>query len=176
VTHSHSRQRGDLQASGLWRLLPRQNLAASVYGTILVSSVIVGLAATNLAAGTMMAAVSVTALVFALAHAWSTSLARSAEDRSAMSVRRVLDGVRHEWPMVEAVAPALVALGLAALGVYSVKAGLWIAISANTVLLFVWGAILRHRAGGTAADFLAAGLTTAALGLVLVALKALVAH
>ncbi len=160
--------------SGLWRLLPRQNLAASVYGTILVSSVIVGLAATDLAVGMMMAAVSVTALVFALAHAWSTALARSAEDGQALSAGHLLDGVRHEWPMVEAVTPALLALGLAAFGIYSVNAGLWVAIIANTVLLFVWGSILRHRAGGTPAQFLAAGLTTAMLGLVLVALKTLV--
>ena len=76
--------------------------------------------------------------------------------------------------MVEAVTPALVALGLAALGVYSESTGLWIAIIANTVLLFVWGAILRHRAAGNAMQSIAAGLTTATLGLVLVALKALV--
>jgi hypothetical protein len=87
------------------RLLPQQNLAASVYGTILVSSVIVGLAQTNLSAGLMMAAVAVTALVFALAHAWSMALARRAEDRQALSPGHVFDGIRHEWPMVEAVGP-----------------------------------------------------------------------
>jgi hypothetical protein len=86
----------------------------------------------------MMATVAVTALVFALAHAWSTALARSAEDRQALSPGHVLDGIRHEWPMVEAVAPTLVALALAALDAYSVNTGLWVAIIANTVLLFVW--------------------------------------
>jgi hypothetical protein len=140
----------------------------------LVSSVIVGLAETNLGAGAMMAALAVTALVFALAHAWATALARSADDRQALSPGHLLDGIRHEWPMVEAVAPALVALALAAVGIYSESTGLWVAIIANTVLLFVWGAILRHRAAGSPVEFLAAGLTTAMLGLVLVALKVLV--
>jgi hypothetical protein len=158
----------------LGRLLPQDNLAASVYGTVLVSSVIVGLAQTELTAGYMMAALAVTALVFALAHAWSTALAQSARDREALRPDHLLDGVRHEWPMVEAVGPALLALGVAALGAYSAKTGLWIAIIANTVLLFVWGAILRHRAAGGFLQFLAAGLTTAMLGLVLVALKVLV--
>ena len=153
---------------------PRQNLSASVYGTILVSSVIVGLAGTNLTAGAMMAALAVTAAVFALAHAWSGALARSADDRQALAVGHVLDGIRHEWPMVEAVAPALLALALAGLGVYSEGTGLWIAIVANTFLLFAWGAILRHRAGGGAMELIAAGLTTAMLGLALVALKVLV--
>ena len=162
------------ESHGLWRLLPRENLAASVYGTILVSSVIVGLAATDLGAGAVMAALTVTALVFALAHAWSTALARSAVDREALGTRHLLDSLRHEWPMVEAVTPALLAVGLAALGVYSTSTGLWIAIIANTVLLFAWGAILRHRAGGTTVQFLIAGLTTAMLGVVLVVLKAIV--
>ena len=134
---------------------------------------IVGLAQTNFTAAMMMAGVAVTALVFALAHAWSRALARSAEDREALSTGHLLDGIRHEWPMVEAVGPALVALTLAVLGVYSAKAGLWVAILANTMLLFVWGAILRHRAGGTSLQFMAAGLTTASLGLMLVLLKAL---
>ena len=135
---------------------------------------IVALAQTNLAATEMMVAVAVTALVFALAHAWSTALARSAQDRQALSAGHVLDGIRHEWPMVEAVTPALVALGLAALGVYSERTGLWVALITNTVLLFVWGAILRHRAAGSPMAVFGAGLTTGTLGLVLVALKALV--
>jgi hypothetical protein len=159
---------------GLARLLPRDNLAASVYGTILVSSVIVGLGHTSLTSGWMIAAVSVTALVFALAHAWSLALARSAEDRQALSPSHVLDAIRHEWPMVEAVAPAVAALALAVVGVYSPQTGLWVGIIANTGLLFAWGAILRHRAAGSPRDAFAAGLTTAMLGLVLVALKAFV--
>jgi hypothetical protein len=160
--------------AGLRRLLPRRNLAASVYGTVLVSSVIVGLGRTGFTAGQMMVTVAVTAIVFALAHAWSHALARSASDRKALAVDHVLDAVRHEWPMVTAVAPALVALTFAAAGSYSTKAGLWIAMIANTVLLFCWGAVLRHRAEGSAFEWFMAGLTTATLGLVLVALKALV--
>ncbi len=167
-------ERPPAQPRALWRLLPRENLSASVYGTILVSSVIVGLGGTSLTAGRMMAALAVTALVFALAHAWSGALARSADDRRALAVGHVLDGIRHEWPMVEAVTPALLALGLAALGVYSVNTSLWIAIIANTFLLFAWGALLRRRAAGNAMESTLAGLTTAMLGLVLVALKALV--
>ena len=87
------------------RLLPRRNLAGSVYGTILVSSVIVGLSQTDLTAGQIMATVAVTGLVFGLAHAWSNALARSASDRQALAVDHVMDGIRHEWPMVSAVLP-----------------------------------------------------------------------
>jgi hypothetical protein len=138
---------------------------------VLVSSVIVGLAGAEYTAGWTMAAVAVTALVFALAHAWSTALARSADSRRPMSRAALWDGIRHEWPMAEAAAPALVALGLAAVGVYSVETGLWAAVLANTALLFIWGAALRHQAAGNAAQMMVAGLATSMLGLVVVALK-----
>jgi hypothetical protein len=160
--------------TGLHRLLPRENLAASVYGTVLVSSVIVGLGGSSAPAGWMMAALGVTVIVFASAHAWALALARSADERRPMSVQGFLLGLRHEWPMAEAVLPALLALGLAVLDVYPKKTGLWIAIIANTVLLFIWGAILRHRAGGSAIQALTAGFMTSTLGLALVGLKVLV--
>jgi hypothetical protein len=159
---------------GLGRLLPRENLPASVYGTVLVSSVIVGLGQAEDSAGWMMATVTVTALVFSLAHGWANALGRSATDRQPMSLELLLEGIRYEWPMAEAVMPALVALGLAALDVYSIQTGLWVAIVANTVLLFVWGARLRQRAEGTPVQIFVAGLMTSTLGLVLVVLKAVV--
>lgn len=171
---SASEQTGGPSATLSHALLPRRNLAGSVYGTVLVSSVIVGLAQTDLTASQMMATVAVTALVFALAHAWANALARSAADRQALALDHLVEGVRHEWPMVTAVTPALLALAIAAVGAYSAKSGLWIAIIANTVLLFCWGAVLRHRAEGTTFEWLAAGATTAMLGLVLIGLKAFV--
>ena len=76
--------------------------------------------------------------------------------------------------VVEAVLPALIALLLAVLDVYSVRTALWIAIIANGVLLLLWGVLLRRHAGGSALEQAVAGLTTAAFGLVLIALKALV--
>jgi hypothetical protein len=158
----------------LERLLPRRNLAATVYGTVLVSSVIVGLDDADYSAGSVMAAVGVTALVFALAHAWAETLAHSAWSRRHVDFRALKDGLEQEWPMAEAVGPALLAMFLAVLGVYSTDTGLWVAIIANTFLLFFWGAAIRQRAGGAPVQLVVAGLETSTLGLVLVALKALV--
>jgi hypothetical protein len=156
------------------RLLPRDNLAATVYGTVLVSSVIFGLGGADFTPGWTMAVVAVTALVFALAHAWAVALSHSADQRRPMGLEAFRHGIRHEWPMVEAVAPTLAALGLAVVNVYSVRTGLWVAMSLNTALLFVWGAALRHRADGTPAQVIGAGFVTSMLGLVVVALKVLV--
>lgn len=158
---------------GLPRLLSRRNPAASLYGNVLVTSVLAALASVDRALE-MMATVGITAVVFALAHAWAHALAESATGQMPVGVRTLLGALRHEWPMAKAAGPALVALFLATLGVYSAKTGLWIAVWVNILLLFVWGAALRQRAGGTHLQAMAAGLASLALGLTLAGLKLLV--
>jgi cobalamin synthase len=161
-------------ARGLPRLLSRRNPAASLYGTVLVTSVLAALEPAVERAREMLVTVGVTSLVFALSHAWAHALARSATTRAPADARGLLRGLRHEWPMAKAAGPALVALLLATLGIYSAKTGLWIAMGVNVVLLFVWGAALRQRAGGTNLQALGAGLASLALGLTLAGLKLLV--
>ena len=122
----------------------------------------------------MIAADFVTAFVFALAHAWSHALARSGAEHTPITRRSMRGSLSHEWPIVESALPAALMLLPAALGIYSVYTGLWLAMSVNVALLFVWGAGLRQLAGGTSLQILASGMATAALGLVLVVLKIIV--
>jgi hypothetical protein len=154
--------------------MPRQNVAASVYGTVLVSSVIVGLDEAEESTGSMIAIVVVTGVVFALAHGWSNAIGRSAELGQPLRLEVLKQSITQEWPMAQAVGPSVVALVLAGVGVYSTNTGLWAAIIANIVLLFAWGAVLSELANGTPVQIVVGGLETSTLGLVLVALKALV--
>lgn len=48
------------------------------------------------------------------------------------------------------------------------------AVLLNVVLLFVWGAVLRHLEDGTRREVFAAGTVSAAFGLALVAFKVFV--
>jgi hypothetical protein len=162
------------RSSGFARLLPEGNLAGRLYGTVLVTSVLATLGASEERVGFMIAAVHVTALVFALAHAWAHALDATAATRAPVDRRALARALGREWPIVQSALPATVALALAAAGVYSVDAGLWVAVIVNVCLLFVWGAGLRELAAGTALQILAAGLSSASLGLVLVLLKVLV--
>jgi hypothetical protein len=155
------------------RLIPDNNLAGRLYGTVLVTSVLVTLAGSE-RVGYVIAAVLVTTLVFALAHAWAHALAGSGAARAPLDRHALLVSIGHEFPIVQAALPAEVALLLAALDVYSLETALWIAVLVNVSLLFMWGAGLRHLAGGTKLQVLGAGLASASLGLVLVALKVLV--
>src|SRR3954451_1464662 len=122
----------------------------------------------------MIVIVAVTGLVFALAHGWSDAIARSTQRREALRLEVLTESIRQEWPMVEAVGPSVLALAVAAVGVYSTNTGLWAATVANVVLLFAWGAVLSELANGTRVQVFVGGLETSTLGLVLVALKALV--
>ncbi len=166
----------EMSGSRFAHLLPRGNLAGSLYGLILVTSVIATLEQNEERIGLMIAALVVTALVFALAHAWAHALDAAARARAPVDRHLLLRGVRHEWPIVQAALPASIALALAGFDLYTVATGLWIAVGVNVGLLFVWGAVLRDIAGGNLAQVILGGLSSAALGLMLVLLKVIVSH
>jgi hypothetical protein len=162
--------------TGLIRFVPRGNLEGSLYGLILVTSVMATLEQDEERVGLMIAALVITALVFALAHAWAHALDAAAKARRPLDRHMLAAGVRHEWPIVQAALPASIVLALAATDLYTVATGLWIATVLNVGLLFVWGAGLREFAGGTLGQTLLAGLSSASLGLLLVLLKIVVSH
>jgi hypothetical protein len=162
--------------TGLARLLPRGNLAGSLYGLVLVTSVMATLEQDEERVGLMIAALVTTALVFALAHAWAHALDAAAKARRPLDRHMLAAGVRHEWPIVQAAFPASIVLALAASDLYTVATGLWIATGINVGSMFVWGAVLRDLAGGTLGQALLAGLSSASLGLLLVLLKIVVSH
>jgi hypothetical protein len=141
---------------------------------VLVTSLLVTYGGHEERVGYIIAAVVVTALVFALAHAWAGALEETAATRTPVHVRALARSFAHEWPLVQSAVPATIALALAGLDVYSVETGLWVAVGINVCLLFAWGAGLRELAGGTPLRVLGAGLASAALGLLLVVLKVLV--
>jgi hypothetical protein len=158
----------------LARLLPDSNMAARLYGTVLVTSILATFDAEEQEAVWMMAAVVVAAAIFAITHAWAQSLAARADIGTRDGRETLLAALRHEWPMVESAGPAALFLLLAALGAYSPDTGIWIAILVNIALLFVWGAGLKQAAGGTGGWIVLSGLWSVTLGVVLVILKLLI--
>lgn len=157
----------------LARLLPRGNLAGSLYGIVLVTSILVTFVGSD-RIGFMIAGVVVTTLVFALAHAWAHALGDTLGTRAPVDRGKLLHSLRREWSIVEAAAPATIVLVLGALGLYSAATALWIAVLLNVALMFVWGVALRQLSGGNSLEVLGAGLASASLGFLLVLLKLLV--
>lgn len=161
-------------------LRPRQwtltavDLSGSVYGTILASSIVVALGYRDGNALVMIGALMVTELVFAFSHAWSALLATGAARGGFPSASDLWAAFRHEWPVLQATWPAVTALLLAALGVYSTDTGVDVALVANAAILFLWGLALARLQGLPPLLAFAAGLLTGLLGVALVVLKVLV--
>ncbi|HEY6779672.1 MAG TPA: hypothetical protein VI111_01890 [Thermoleophilaceae bacterium] len=155
------------------RLLPKGNVEGSIYGVILVSSLMATLSPAK-AVGATMAALAVTTIVFALAHAWAHAMSLAAEAHAPLDRRALLRSLSHEWAIVQAVVPALLALVPVALGWYDQTTGLWIGLGCNIGLLLIWGAGVRELAGGSRLQVLASALVSGSLGLLLAVLKVVV--
>ena len=155
---------------GIARLLPKGNVEGSIYGVILVSSLVATLSPKN-DVGVTMAALAVTTIVFALAHAWAHAMSHAADAHAPIDRRALIHSLGHEWAIVQAAGPVLVALIPVALDWYDQTTGLWIGLGCNTVLLLIWGAGVRELGGGTRVQMLLAALASGSLGLLLAALK-----
>jgi hypothetical protein len=128
--------------TGLARLLPRGHLAGSIYGLILVTSVMATLEQNEEQVGLMIAALLITAGVFALAHAWAHALDAAGKARMPVDRHLLARGVRHEWPIVQAALPASIVLALAATDLYTVATGL--SSAALGLLLALLKVIVSH--------------------------------
>jgi hypothetical protein len=164
---------GSSPRTGIARLLPSDNLEGSLYGVVLATSLLATLD-DHEAPGYAIAALLITAIVFALAHAWSRAMGWSAAQRAALHGAALLRSVWRESALVLGALPAMLALVPVALGWYSTETGLWLGLAVNVALLFVWGAGVRRLAGGSRPQAAWSGLASSSLGLLLALLKVFV--
>jgi hypothetical protein len=120
--------------------------------------------------------IAVTTVVFWLAHVYAHSLGHVlAQDRhlSVAELRRI---ARHEAAIVEAAVPPLAAMLLAAFGLISTRASIWIAYGLGLAVLVATGLVFaRVERLGLLGTLVVVALNLA-LGLILVALKIAVTH
>lgn len=154
-----------------------RDIAGTVYGTIVVMSVIAaGSSQHEVDAARLAGLVPTTALVFWFAHLYSHALDVSVRTQTRLTEDRLVDVARHEAAIpLAAVAPTL-ALVAGALGLVRESTSVWVALGFGVATLGAVGAryatIERLPRGQTLA---AIGLNLA-LGLVIVALKAGLSH
>jgi hypothetical protein len=119
---------------------------------------------------------AVTAVVFWLAHVYAHSLAHVVAEDEHLSFAELRRIGRHESSIIEAAIPPLVPLLLAAFGLISTKAGVWIAYGLGLAVLMASGLIFaRVERLGWPATLVVVALNVA-LGVILVALKLVVTH
>ena len=119
---------------------------------------------------------AVTTVVFWLAHVYAHSLGHVlAQDRHLSLVELRVIG-RHEAAILEAAMPPLAAMLLAAFGLISTRASIWIAYGLGLAVLVGTGLVFaRVERLGPIGTLVVVALNLA-LGLILVALKIAVTH
>jgi hypothetical protein len=151
------------------RLAPETDFSSAIYGQVLAGSAVVALSRHDEPPLEIAAGVAATMLVFWVAHVYAEAISRSvARAGRARAVRHLAE---REWPMVQAALPAVVALTLAALGLWSRESGITIALGLGVVALAGWGYAAGRRSGRSQHRALLAALGSAVLGLLIIALK-----
>jgi hypothetical protein len=152
-------------------------IAGTVYGTVIVmATVTAGAHGKQTETGRLAVVVGVTALVFWAAHVYAHTLAESLERGRRLDRAELSDVARRELSIPAAALAPVAALVLGAIGVLGAQTALWLALGIGVATLGVQGAryaaIEQLDRTGTFA-VIAINLF---LGLVIVGLKALVAH
>ena len=165
------------RASYFSRAAMGQRLAGFIYGTIIVLSVVVAAArAYPHDAAHMAALVGVTSVVFWLAHVYAHGIAESVADDRRLSLARLRRLARREASIVEASLAPVVALSLAAFGLLSTEAAVWLAIGLGLAVLVAQGIIFARIEGLGPIATLAVVAANLFLGVALVGLKLFVTH
>lgn len=149
-----------------------QRLVGTVHGTVVAAGVLAVSGAGNeldaLDAGVYALA---TVIVFWLAHGWAHALGLRAAGRSDHGL---LDGLRHQLPVLESVVPPLAALALArilgATAENAISVAIWVCVGE----LALFGAGVARREGAPPHRIAMTAAGCAALGLTMVVLKAVV--
>lgn len=149
----------------------KTNYSGAIYGTIL-SMAVISTASKDPSIGPIMIAgwATATAVVFWLAHAYSTFVAAGyAQAGSARSA--IFESMRHDWPMVQGSLIPAAAMLLAPLGLVSEDSATYIAVSVGVVVLFAAGIYMGNRQRLGWLRMLAVASTNAVIGLMIVGLK-----
>jgi hypothetical protein len=153
------------------------NLAGGVYGTILVTSVIVAASSDRgVGLGLLTVTVIVTVLVFWLAHVYARALAHSVSSGARITWAELRGLGAHEWPLLQAAVPPVAFLLVGWLGLYERRAALWLAVGSGVAALVTWGFVYARSEGLGLAGTALAVAVNAAFGLAVVVLKAFVSH
>ncbi|HEX5858682.1 MAG TPA: hypothetical protein VFY91_11295 [Microbacterium sp.] len=148
----------------------------SVYGVILVSGMIVVAGTHDSTSWEVFWTVVITVVVFWLAHVYAGTVAHHGLDQGRLLGLResFSEAVAHSWGLLaSALIPCLILL-LGATEAVPDYLAIWFALWAGVLVLAILGYIAFARRGAAWPIRVLGGLTTAAFGLVLMLMKALI--
>jgi hypothetical protein len=152
-----------------------RGIAAAIYGQILVTAVVAALSEDPaVGLGYLLLSTVTTVVVLWIAHVYSGMIARGIELQKRMGRAEIGAVVAAEWPMLETAIPTIVILLLGIIGVFSRNTTVTLAVGAGVITLCLWGLVFGRSAGESWPSAALSAAINGALGLVIVALKAIV--
>jgi hypothetical protein len=124
--------------------------------------------------GKVAVGVAATMLAFWLAHVYAHSLGTRIRTGAVVSWKHLRKEMAHESPLAQSAGPAIVALLLAAAGLFGTETAITIGLTLGMVELFAWGVLLGHRQGLGPARAILVGVIDCGFGLVIVLLETVV--
>jgi hypothetical protein len=159
------------------RVAMGERLGGFVYGTIVVLAVIVaGAKAYPDDAGHVAALVAITSGILWLAHVYAHGLAHTVSRDERLSLSELRHIARHEAAILEAAVPPLIALLLGAVEVFSARTAVWLALGLGLAVLAAEGVVFARAERFGPLGTLGVVTANLALGLLLIGMKATVAH
>jgi hypothetical protein len=151
----------------------RRRMAGTVYGTVVVMGAITAGSQGDADPWRLAVIVSTTVLVLWIAHVYAHALGESVERDKRLDRAELASVAGREFAIPLAAVGPVAALLLGAFGFVRETRAVWLALAIGVATLAVQG--FRYARIG-AVGTLASSATSAALGLVIVALEALLAH
>ncbi len=153
-----------------------EGLAGTVYGTVVVMGAITAGSGGSLDLRGLAAIVGTTVLVLWLAHVYAHGLGESIERGRRLDSRELREIARRELAIPLAAVAPIAVLVLGAAGVFKETSAVWLALGVGLLTLAVEGVrYARIERIGLASTVVVVALNLV-LGLVIVALKAALAH
>jgi hypothetical protein len=141
-----------------------------ITGTV-VSAAVIAAAAGHLEEAHLVIAILGTAFIYWLAHLHARTLGDSVKHHTH-PVDALKEALAETWPILAAASvPAIMLLVIQLVGI-ELRTGAWIAVIASTVLLTVYSFLAGRRGGLGLGGSLVSAAIGAALGLLVVVLKA----
>lgn len=151
--------------------------AGAIYGSLLAASVVAGTSPGHEPAptGQLIVLLLATGVVFWLAHVYAAVVGERSAD-GLLSLDKYRASARREWPIVQASVPPAAAAGVGALLGLSDAGAAWLALAVAVGSQLGWALYVAAKAGATRGGMAVSGLVYLVLGLLIVALKALLSH
>jgi membrane-associated PAP2 superfamily phosphatase len=154
----------------------RQTIAGTVYGTIVVLSVVTAASTVEHDLWRLAVIAAATVAVYWIAHVYSDGLGESLNVGRRLTAAELGMIARRERSILLAAVLPVSAIVLGALGVLANRTALWVAVGIGVATLTVQGLRYARLERLSRTGTIVTAAINLALGLLIVALKALVAH